>query len=73
MGFKIITTLQQTISAMKSPVFSQHRQSIEEMFKPIKASLATSQEGEVPCMTEQQQDWYKHTSNNLMPFKRLNI
>ncbi|XP_052784146.1 uncharacterized protein LOC128219976 [Mya arenaria] len=62
-----LALLYQTVSSLKSPVFSQHKQSIEEMFKPIKATLSSaSEDGHSRCLTDEQQEWLLNLTNHLL-------
>lgn len=40
-------------------MFEQHKKGIEEMFKPIKATLTTTDDNQTRCLTGPQQEWYQ--------------
>ncbi|KAH3803888.1 uncharacterized protein LOC127834473 [Dreissena polymorpha] len=61
-----LALLYQTLTSLKSPVFSQHKQSIEGMFKPIKATLAESDEDMRRCLTEEQQEWLLNLTSHIL-------
>lgn len=61
-----LALLYQTVSQIKSPIFEQHKKSIEEMFKPIKATLATTDDQQKRCLTESQQEWLLNLTSHIL-------
>ncbi|XP_060573492.1 uncharacterized protein LOC132731344 [Ruditapes philippinarum] len=61
-----LALMYQTITQIKSPLFEQHKKGIEEMFKPIKATLATTDDKQIRCLTQSQQEWLLDLTNHIL-------
>ncbi|XP_053404429.1 uncharacterized protein LOC128558616 [Mercenaria mercenaria] len=61
-----LALMYQTMSHIKSPIFEQHKKGIEEMFKPIKATLATTDDKQKRCLTESQHEWLLNLTNHIL-------
>ncbi|KAL4220411.1 hypothetical protein ACF0H5_020814 [Mactra antiquata] len=61
-----LALLYQTIAAMKNPVFEQLKKGIEEMFKTIKSTLATTDDQQKRCLTEPLQEWLLNLTSQVL-------